>query len=120
MNFLGKSKTGTVISSSGKVTVNGVIYEGNNITITNNKVFIDGQAVESSVSRDVKVEIEGSPVKVYSDASVEVKGDVLGDVDSEGSVSCGNVRGNVDAGGSVSCGNVGGDVDAGGRVNFRK
>ncbi|EFV73046.1 hypothetical protein HMPREF1012_00968 [Bacillus sp. BT1B_CT2] len=120
LNFLGKSKTSTVISSSGKVTVNGVRYEGNNITITNNKVLIDGQAVESSVSGEVKVKIEGSPVKVYSDASVEVRGDVLGDVDSGGSVNCGNVKGNVDAGGSVCCGTVGGSVDAGGSVSMRR
>ncbi|AYC51937.1 hypothetical protein [Bacillus licheniformis] len=118
LNFLGKSKTSTVLSSNGKVTVNGVTYEGNNITITNNEVLIDGKAVESSVSGVVKVKIEGTPAKVYSDASVEVKGDVLGDVDSGGSVNCGNIKGNVDAGGSVRCGTVGGSVDAGGSVRM--
>ncbi|MCY8539501.1 hypothetical protein MOD23_19370 [Bacillus haynesii] len=118
MNFLGKSKTSTVISGNGKVNINGVTYEGNNITITNNEVLIDGKAVESSVSGVVKVKIEGTPAKVYSDASIEVKGDVLGDVDSGGSVNCGNVKGNVDAGGSVRCGTVGGSVDAGGSVRM--
>lgn len=118
MNFLGKSKTSTVISSNGKVTINGVTYEGNNITITDNKVQIDGRTVERGVTGEVQVKIEGSPVKVYSDAFVEVSGDVLGDIDSGGSVNCGNVKGDVDAGGSVRCGSVGGSVDAGGSVRM--
>ncbi|EWH19965.1 hypothetical protein [Bacillus haynesii] len=120
MNLFSRGKTSTFISSNGKVTINGVTYEGNNITITDNKVQIDGRTVECGVTGDVKVKIEGSPVKVYSDASVEVRGDVLGDVDSGGSVNCGNVKGNVDAGGSIRCGTVGGSVDAGGSVSMRR
>ncbi|ARC58826.1 hypothetical protein J5TS1_31870 [Bacillus licheniformis] len=120
MNLFNRARSSTVISCNGKVTINGVTYEGNNIIITDNKVQIDGRTVERDVTEDVKVKIEGSPVKVYSDASVEVRGDVLGDVDSGGSVNCGNVKGNVDAGGSVRCGTVGGSVDAGGSIRIKE
>ncbi|WP_392387319.1 hypothetical protein [Bacillus licheniformis] len=120
MNLFSRGKTSTFISGNGKVNINGVTYEGNSITITNNEVLIDGKVVKNSVSGVVKIKIEGNPAKVYSDASVEVKGDVLGDVDSGGSVNCGNVKGNVDTGGSVRCGTVGGSVDAGGSVSMRR
>lgn len=120
LNLFSRGKTSTFISGNGKVNINGVTYEGNSITITNNEVLIDGKVVKNSVSGVVKIKIEGNPAKVYSDASVEVKGDVLGDVDSGGSVNCGNVKGNVDAGGSVRCGTVGGSVHAGGSVSMRR
>ncbi|MFP5166568.1 hypothetical protein PQS30_06165 [Bacillus licheniformis] len=116
MNLFNRARSSTVISCNGKVTINGVTYEGNNIIITDNKVQIDGRTVERDVTEDVKVKIEGSPVKVYSDASVEVRGDVLGDVDS----GLRNVKGNVDAGGSVRCGTVGGSVDAGGSIRIKE
>jgi len=99
-----------------KVTINGKTYTGNNISITNGRVAIDGVFQDDSVSGVVEVRIlEGILNTIITDTSVTC-GDVQGDVTAYGSVKCRNVGGNVDAGGSVVCGNVSGKLDAGGSV----
>lgn len=101
------------------ITINGKTYRGgNNISIVNGKVTIDGIPQDGEpLTGVVEVKVEGNLTSLRTDASVTVKGDVLGDVDAGGSVQCGAVGGEVDAGGSINCGAVNGDVDAGGSVN---
>lgn len=123
-----------------KISVNGVVYEveGNNISMTNGKIYVDGKLVETgTLSGDVKLTFEGDLVNLKSDTSVKVNGNVNGHVDAGGSVSVGgsifsyvdaggsvnctgDIDGNIDAGGSVTCGNVKGDVDAGGSIRMNK
>lgn len=97
------------------IIINGVAYAGNDLTIIDNKVFIDGVAKDQSVNGVVKVVIEGQLANVRSDASIQC-GDVGGDVSAGSSVSAGDVQGDVSAGSSVTCRNVGGDVSAGSSV----
>lgn len=100
------------------VTINGVTYEGNNISVFNNVVKIDGKVVSGKPDKDniLHVSVTGNLHNLDAGGSVDVKGDVTGSVDAGGSVHAGNVGGSVDAGGSVHCGNVGGNIDAGGSV----
>jgi hypothetical protein len=100
--------------------ISGRSFRGQNITITNDRIVIDGKDVTDEY--DIKpagiLEIkitEGVIGNLTTDANVSA-GDISGNVDAGGNVSCGSVGGSVDAGGNVSCGIVGGDVDAGGNV----
>lgn len=100
--------------------ISGRSFRGQNITITNDRIVVDGKDVTDEY--DIKpvgiLEIkitEGVLGHLTTDANVSA-GDIAGDVDAGGNVSCGNVGGDLDAGGNVSCGKVGGDVDAGGNV----
>jgi hypothetical protein len=103
------------------ITVNGKTYIGNNVTINNGQVIVDGKVQEKGVSGVVKVIVEGKIDSLKTQSSVEMHGSVLGDIDAGGSVKVsGDVKGSIDAGGSVSCGSVGGDVDAGGSVSMRR
>lgn len=100
-----------------KVTINGKTYTGNNVSITNGAVIIDGVKQEDSVPAMVEIKIrDGILQELKTDASV-VCGDVFGNVNAGGSVSCADVRGSVMAGGSISCGDVGGSVQAGGSIS---
>jgi len=104
------------------VTINGKTYKGNNVTVINNRVIIDGKDVtDKEAVKDgiLTVKVEGVLDSLTTDGDV-VAGLVKGNIDAGGSVSCDDVDGDVDAGGSVNCGNVGGDVDAGGSVNCGK
>lgn len=101
-------------------SISGRSFRGQNISITNDRIVIDGKDVTDEY--DIKpagiLEIkitEGVVGHLTTDANVSA-GDVAGDVDAGGNISCGSVGGDVDAGGNVSCGKVGGDVDAGGNV----
>lgn len=102
------------------VTINGITYEGNNIKVINDKVWIDGKRLDKDNVKPsnniLKVEVTGNLHNLYAGGSVEVKGNVYGDVDAGGSVHCGDVGKDVDAGGSVHAGDVAGDIDAGGSV----
>lgn len=104
------------------VTINGKTYKGNNVTVINHRIIIDGVEVndkDAIQNNRLTIKVEGVLDELKTDGDV-VAQLVKGTVDAGGSVSCDNVEGNVDAGGSVNCGNVGGDVDAGGSVNCGK
>lgn len=104
------------------VTINGktISCSGNNITIRNNQVIIDGKVIQSELASNIEVIINGDVEKIDCDGSVTVHGNA-------GSVDCGNsctvsgdVNGDIDAGNSVTCGNVAGDIDAGNSVICRR
>ena len=105
---------------SGNVTINGNIYEGNDIVIKNNNVYINGRKQISNVKKELKIIVTGNLASLDCGGSATVNGDVLGDIDCGSSCKCNDVGGDVDAGSSVVCGNVGGDVDAGGSIRMRK
>lgn len=89
---------------------------GRNISVVNNRVFVDGKEVtDSALSGIVEIKWEGPLANLECAASVSC-GDVGGSVRASGSVNAGDVGGDVKAGGSVNCGRVDGSVKAGGSV----
>jgi hypothetical protein len=98
------------------INISGRGYAGQNVSIINGVVTVDGVVQDQKVSGVVEIRIlEGSPINITTDASVNC-GDVKGEVSAGGSVNCDDVGGNVSAGGSVNCDVVGGNVRAGGSV----
>ena len=120
----------------GIVTMNGKTYSGNNISIVNGVVTIDGKIVDDcDVPENVfKIKIEGSVENIFTDKSVEcnqVSGNinaggsvacslVKGSVEAVGSVNCEDIDGTVNSGGSINCSTIGGDAIAGGSINASK
>lgn len=106
-------------SSYSQVTVNGktIKVQGNNITVLNDRIIVDGKRLDESMDfKNITIVVEGNCNSLDACGDVEVKGD-CGRVDCNGSCHIeGNVLGNVGASGSVTCGNVGGDIDASGSV----
>lgn len=102
-----------------KITIGGVSFEGNNITIRNGRVIVDGIVADGTVNGVVEIRIlEGVLNNLETDASVTC-GQVNGSVSAGGSVHCENVGGGVQAGGSVSAnGRLGGTIQAGGSVRI--
>lgn len=100
------------------VTINGITYEGSNIKVVNDKVWVDGKRVDAMPDKKqiLHVIVTGNLHNLDTGGSATINGDVAGYVDAGGSIQCGDVGGYVDAGGSVQCRNVGGDIDAGGSV----
>lgn len=77
--------------SKNKIIINGkaIEVEGNNVTIRNGTVYIDGVPVDSGLSGVVQIIWQGD----------------LASLEAEGSVTCDNIYGNVSAGNSVHCKN---------------
>jgi hypothetical protein len=100
------------------VIINGKTYEGSNIKVVNEKVWIDGKRVDAEPDSKsiLHIEVTGTLHNLDAGGSVTCQ-DVAGYVDAGGSVHSGNIGGDVDAGGSVHCGKVGGNIDAGGSVS---
>lgn len=104
----------------GHITINGTTYTGNNISVIDNQVIIDGVLQDSEPLKGiVKLVVNGDIRSLNSDRDLEIHGNVLGDASAVGSITCRDVTGHIEAGGSVNCGNVGGGVAAGGTVNCR-
>lgn len=110
----------TIFSTNGSVTVNGVTYKGNNISIKNGKVIIDGKTVSEETQLTINVEgnvtdlqmgsgdlnIQGNvDGKVAVDSgNIQIGGNVIGNVKS----NCGNITVHGTVGGNVKtdCGNI--------------
>lgn len=107
------NKVTTTISgnSNSVITINGKthVVSGNNVSIKNDKVYVDGKLIESGLSGITQIKWEG-PVANVDGTTIEIKGDVQGNVDGTTIKIGGNVGGNVD-GTTIQCGNVQGKVD---------
>ena len=93
----------------GTIKFNGITYQGSSITISNNKVLIDGVEQHKEAGHTLKIIVEGDIKKLDCHEAV-INGDVLGDVDAH-NVECQAINGNVDAH-NVRAVVIGGDVDA--------
>jgi hypothetical protein len=100
-----------------KVVINGRMYEGNNISISNGEVRVDGSKVDD-IDDDIKcLKINGDiNGNLTTDLAVNCN-NVDGDISSHGSINCDDVFGSVYSKGSVNCEDVNGDITANGSVN---
>jgi hypothetical protein len=98
-----------------------ITVQGNNISIVNGQISIDGKTIDDNLSGEVHIIWEGDLANLTTDGSVTCN-DVHGNVSSGGSANIGgNVGGNIFSGGSANItGNVSGSVSAGGSINYRK
>lgn len=114
----------------GSISVNGVTYRGNSITINNDVVIIDGVVVGDENSKTINISVVGDISSINVDrckeitvqgnvgtivttsGDVDVTGNVNGDIHStSGDVECGNVKGSINTtSGDVNCEDVGGNV----------
>jgi hypothetical protein len=108
-------------TTMGSVKVNGQTFEGDNISISGNKVYIDGKLVNEGDSSDksgIKIIVQsGTFNKIQSDESLNISGKVIGNIKALGSVNCDDVQGHITSRGSVNCDDVYGDISAKGSVN---
>jgi hypothetical protein len=113
-NFF-KNIVNTSISSSSNssVTINGVSFKGNNVTIINGKVIIDGKD-QTPDAKNITIHVNGDISKLSVDIcdSLSVTGNVneLSTVSGDVSVG-GSVGQNVKTvSGDVKCGDIAGKV----------
>jgi len=96
------------------ININGKSYSGNNVTIKNNKIYIDGVNQTPVNDKVINITVDGNISKLDVDEceQIIVHGDCSKVSTMSGDVKCGNVTGNVKTmSGDVECGNVGGDVE---------
>lgn len=105
-----------IINGSNMIEVNGKRYVGNNLTVINDVVYIDGKRVDENgntktinitIDADVetvnvdncyKLDVTGQCGSVSSkNGDIKINGDVSGDVTNKnGDIKCGNISGDVD------------------------
>lgn len=101
-------------NSKSTISINGQNFQGNNVSISNNKVYIDGKLQDTEKYKEINIVINGNIKKLSVDScdkvevtgdvtslktmsgDVEVKGNVLGDIKTmSGDIDCNNVEGNI-------------------------
>lgn len=97
------------------ININGKSYSGDNLSVINGVVYIDGNKVDSTDEKVINISVEGNVDKLEVDScnSIRVAGD-CGTVNSKnGNLSIGgNVGGDVtNKNGNITCSRVGGSVD---------
>lgn len=94
------------------ITVNGQTFVGNNVSVVNGEVIIDGKKVAAPEGKVINITVQGDIESLKVDrGSVNVTGSV-GSVDvTQGDVECGGVKGKVEIDqGNLECGDIFGDV----------
>lgn len=106
------------------ITIGNVTYQGNNVSVINGRVIIDGKDVTPD-GKQITINVVGDIQSLNIDTceSISVKGNVgtletkTGDVNIEGNVA-GDVKSNV---GDIDCYDVGGNVSTKtGDIKYRK
>lgn len=96
---------------NGRVVIDGREFHGNSVTISNGKVTVDGVVQDGELSGPITVTVHGD-VQSLENHSGNVTANNLGEVNTgSGDVKCGNVSGSIRTGsGYVECGTVGGNI----------
>jgi len=68
------------------MTIGGRSFSGNNVSIINGVVTIDGVLQEGTLSGEVIIKIEGVLNSLETSHSVNMRGTIKGDVNARGSV----------------------------------
>ena len=98
-----KFKMNTVVINGRSISV-----QGNNISVVNDKIYVDGKLVESGLSGNVNVQFVGDLANLECN-TCEITGNVQGNVKSNTVKISGSVGGDVKAN-TVKCGDVAGKV----------
>lgn len=106
-----------IFGRNSKIMINGKSYSGNNITINDGVVIVDGEVQEGTHKQPMILVIECNVDKIVSSESIHITGDVHGNIEAEVNVDCDDVYGNVKAKMNANCDNVTGNVDAGMTIN---
>ena len=79
------------------ITINGKTFttKGNNISVINDKVMVDGVIIESGLSGIVKIQFDGDVANLDA-SNVEIVGNINGNIDSSNLKVSGDIKGNVD------------------------
>jgi hypothetical protein len=105
------------------ISINNNSYHGRNISVINNKVYIDGKDVTPD-SKEINISVVGNvgELKVDNCNKITITGDVESIETQSGDVKCGSVSKSVKTmSGDVECGNVGGDIKTmSGDINYKK
>lgn len=77
----------------GIIVINGKRYSGNSVSITDNKVVIDGKVQHEEEGNTLKLIIEGS-IENLECYEAEINGDILGDAKAH-NLTCRAINGSV-------------------------
>lgn len=101
-----------ISNGSASITIDGRSFSGRNISISGNKVIIDGVVQGGELVGDVNVVVNGDVDAVENtNGKVEVTGSVGQVKTTNGDIRCGDVKGDVTtSNGTVQCGVVHGQV----------
>lgn len=102
--------------SMGTVSINGRTYQGNNVSMSNGRIIIDGRDVteDTKDDRQITISIDGNieSLSVGHCDKVTVNGECGSVSTTSGDVNCGSVKGSVKTvSGDVDCKDVGGSVE---------
>lgn len=98
--------------TGGTVNINGDVYQGQNISIRDGVVTVDGEVLNKYSQQKIEVSIQGRVEHISTTSGdVNVVGDVGGIHTTSGDVDCHHVIGNVETvSGDVDCNDIAGRV----------
>ena len=104
---------------SGSVTIDGKTFTGNNVTIVNGRVIVDGKTQDGELVGPITVTVNGDVESLENHAG-NVTANNVGEISTgSGDVKCLDVSGSIRTGsGDIICGAVNGNIRTGsGDVN---
>lgn len=101
------------------VQINGKTYIGNNITMKNGVVIVDGvEQGDFSDEKKIEIKVLSNVESIESKESITIRGNLTAkNVVAGTSLNCDNIQGDVRAGTSVNCDDITGNASAGTTIN---
>lgn len=96
---------------NGRVIIDGREFSGNNVSIINGKVTVDGIKQDSELVGDINIVVHGDVERLENSTGI-VKANNVGNIKTQsGDVECGTISGSVRTmSGDVTCGDIKGNV----------
>jgi hypothetical protein len=93
-----------------------------NITIKNNKVYINDELVEDFSKyedKEITLVVQGDVKNVEISGNITCNG-INGDIDCSGNIDCNDIMGDIDCSGNIVCNEINGDIDCTGNIKINK
>ena len=103
-----------ITSNGSRVVIDGRVFSGNNVSISNGKVVIDGVAQDGDLTGPINVEVHGD-IQSLDNGQGDVKAYNIGSVKiGQGDIECGDIKGDAKTGmGDIRCSVVHGNAKTG-------
>ena len=96
---------------NGHITINGNKFTGNNVSINNNTLVIDGVIQDFELGKEVNITVHGDVDTINSNSGT-IKANNVGKIKTKsGNITCQAVSGSVKSmSGNIDCGSVAGNI----------
>lgn len=97
--------------NGGSINIDGRLFTGNNVSVNNGKVTVDGVVQDGELIGNIDIVVHGDVINIENECGTVTANEVGEISTTSGDIKCGNVAGSAKTmSGDINCGNIGGNA----------